>query len=337
MLRIQNLGARSTLAPRGLKSPCLECLFPIPGSALAPLCIHPGGGRRSAAEFYVAGRLFSRLTSCPTESEVGFESDRSLPGAEALRHPRWLTHYAFKSRTFSPSCGAEQGCAGGQNIQAPSPNPQKDSNGPARTESTLERIRDLPIVWLIGPYIPATRPFEPLTKAERSEVYFRQTFLTAGSYFARMFAAGIDQARGTPYQWGGGLPGYGRRFGSRYGQFMIASTLHTVGNRALGYESRYHLCRCSGFWPRTRHAAARNFYTYNRTEQRRRPAIPLYAGSYGAGMISNVWLPGRHNTWAEGAYSALFQAGIGSGYNFVSEFAFDVLAKMGGRKKAALP
>jgi hypothetical protein len=214
---------------------------------------------------------------------------------------------------------------------------QKDGAASAQAETTLEKTRDLPIVWLIGPYIPPKWPFRPLTKAERSEVYFRQTFLTAGSYFARAFAAGIDQARATPYQWGGGMPGYGRRFGSRYGQFVIANTLQTAGNAALEYESRYDLCRCTGFWPRTRHAVARNFYTYNRTEQERRPAIPLYAGSFGAGMIASVWLPGRHNTWAEGAYGALFQAGLGSGYNFASEFAFNILRKLGIRKKPPAP
>jgi hypothetical protein len=208
-----------------------------------------------------------------------------------------------------------------------------NSEAEEKNETTLERIRDLPIVWLIGPYIPPQGPLRPLTNAQRQEVYFRQTFLTAGSYFARMFAAGIDQARGTPYQWGGGAAGYGRRFGSRYGQFVIASTLHTVGNAALGYESRYDLCRCSGFWPRTRHAIGRNFVTYNRTERERRPAVPLYVGSYGAGMISTTWLPGPRNKWAEGAYGAMFQVVVGSGYNFVSEFSFDVLRKLGIRKR----
>ena len=195
-------------------------------------------------------------------------------------------------------------------------------------ETTLQRIRDLPIVWLIGPYIPPQGPLLPLTKGERAEVYFQQTFLTAGTYVARAFSAGIDQARGTPYEWGGGAGGYGKRYASRYGQFMIASTLHAVGNGGLGYESRYDLCRCQGFWPRTRHAVARNFYTYNRTEWQKRPAIPLYAGSFAAGMIANTWLPGHHNTFAEGAYGAMWQAGIGSGYNFVSEFALDFLRKM---------
>ena len=209
---------------------------------------------------------------------------------------------------------------------------QENNPAKAKSESTLEKA-SVPIVWLIGPYIPPEGPLQPLTNSERTEVYFRQTFLTAGSYLARMFTAGIDQARGVPYQWGGGMPGYGRRFGSRYGQFVIANTLQTVGNAALGYESRYDLCRCTGLWPRTRHAVARNFVTYNRTEQERRPAIPLYAGSFGAGMISATWLPGNRNKWTEGTYSALFQAGIGSGYNVASEFALDILKKMGIKKK----
>ncbi len=42
-----------------------------------------------------------------------------------------------------------------------------------------------------------------------AEIYLRQTFLTMGSYVARAFSSGLDQARGEPHQWGGGLPGYG--------------------------------------------------------------------------------------------------------------------------------
>jgi hypothetical protein len=152
-----------------------------------------------------------------------------------------------------------------------------------------------------------------------------------------MFAAGIDQARGVPSAWGGGLPGYGRRFGSRYGEFVIANTLQSAGNAAFGYETRYDLCRCTGFWPRTRHAVVRNFVTYNRTERERRLQIPLYAGSFGAGMISSAWLPGHRNAWKEGAYSALIQAGLGSGINWVSEFATEILHKITGRKYPGKP
>jgi hypothetical protein len=203
--------------------------------------------------------------------------------------------------------------------------------------SLVEKVRDLPAEWLIGPYIPSTRPLQPLTFQQRREVYLRQTFLTAGAYVARMFSAGIDQARGVPSEWGGGIDAYGLRFGSRYGQFVITNTLQSAGNAALSYESRYDLCKCKGFWPRSKHAIARNFYTYNPTEQERRAQIPLYAGAFGAGMISSIWLPGHRSSWKDGAYAALGQAAYGSGINWVSEFAIDILRKITGRRYPKTP
>ena len=198
--------------------------------------------------------------------------------------------------------------------------------------TTIQRVRDLPAEWLIGPYIPSGLPLEPLSNRQRREVYVHQTFLSAQAYVARVFVAGIDQARGTPSQWGGGASAYGQRFGSRYGSFVIASTFHSLGNAALGYESRYDFCRCKGLERRSLHALARNFVTYNRTEKHLRPAIPLYAGSFGAGMISSAWLPGHRNVWKDGAYSALVQAGYGSAINWVSEFSLDILRKITGNR-----
>jgi hypothetical protein len=220
----------------------------------------------------------------------------------------------------------------GQESSQPSGLQPKNTAEPAKPETSLQKVRDLPIEWLIGPYIPSSEPLQPLTNGQRQEVYIHQTFLTAGVYVERMFTAGIDQARGTPSQWGGGMAGYGRRFGSRYGRFVISNTFDSVGNAALGYESRYDLCHCTGFWPRTRHAIARNFVTYNRTERELRPAIPLYAGAFGAGMVSSVWLPGHRNVWKEGGYEALEQAGWGSAYNWVSEFAIDILHKLTNKR-----
>jgi hypothetical protein len=222
----------------------------------------------------------------------------------------------------------------GQETSESQPN---HKNEPSRLRSTLQTVRNLPAEWLIGPYIPSGRPLTPLTTQQRTDVYFHQTFLTAGPYVLEMFTSGIDQARGVPSQWGGGMAGYGRRLGSRYGQYVVANTLHSFGNAALGYESRYDICRCTGLWPRTRHAIARNFVTYNRTERELRPAIPLYAGSFGAGMVSTAWLPGPRNMWKQGAYAALGQAGWGSAYNWVSEFAIDILRKVTKKKYPKTP
>lgn len=198
--------------------------------------------------------------------------------------------------------------------------------------SRKARLTKLPIEWIIGPYIPVQASLEPLTNSEREEIYVRQTFLNVGSYVARGFSAGIDQARGEPHDWGGGAAGYGRRYAARYGEFVIQNTLVAGGNALLGYEPRYDFCRCDGFWHRTLHAVSRNFVAYDRSERNLHPQIPTYAGAYAAGVIYNAWLPGEHNLWKGGAYSVLSQAGIGAGYNFVSEFSLDILHAFGLKK-----
>jgi hypothetical protein len=223
--------------------------------------------------------------------------------------------------------GAAQG-------NGPSPD-EKYPENPTRQESVPSRparLGRLPIEWIIGPYVPAQGRLEPLSNAQRKQIYFRQTFLTAGSYVARAFSAGIDQASGEPHEWGGGFAGYGRRYAARYGEFVIQNTVFAGGNAVLGLEPRYDFCRCEGFWPRTRHAISRNFVAYNRSERELRPQIPMYAGAFTAGLLYDTWLPEHHNVWEGGAYNVLSQAGIGSGYNFVSEFALDILHAFGFKK-----
>ena len=201
-----------------------------------------------------------------------------------------------------------------------------------KVPSKSEKLERLPIEWLIGPYIPVQETLHPLSAREREQIYLRQTFLTAGSYAARMFTAGLDQARGQPYQWGGGMAGYGRRYAARYGEFVVQSSFVAAGNAALGLEPRYDFCRCRGLWPRTGHAISRAFVAYDRTEEKLRPQIPTYAGAFGAGVLYSSWLPQRKNVWGGGAYSVLSQAGIGSAYNVVSEFSLDILHKFGIKK-----
>jgi hypothetical protein len=174
----------------------------------------------------------------------------------------------------------------------------------------------------------------PLTGDQRASIYVKQTFLTAGSYVARGFSAGLDQALGEPHDWGGGAAGYGRRYAARYGEFVVQNTIVAGGNALLGYEPRYDFCRCKGFWPRTEHAISRNFLAYNRSERELRPQVPTYVGAFTAGMLYNVWLPRQHNIWQGGAYNVLSQAGIGSAYNVVSEFSLDILHAFGIHPRA---
>jgi hypothetical protein len=247
-----------------------------------------------------------------------------------------LEHYKITARTcrrvfalflglglFVPPVAAQQ------NLDDKYPeSPQTQVNGLSKTERLGRE-------WIIGPYIPVQGQLEALSNAQRWHIYVRQTFLTAGSYIARAFSSGIDQARGEPSDWGGGFGGYGKRYMARYGEFVIQNSILSGGNALLGYEPRYDFCPCDGFWPRTRHAITRNFVAYNRSERDRRPQIPMYGGAFAAGVLYNTWLPGQHNIWKGGAYNVLSQAGIGSSYNFVSEFALDILHAFGLEKNVS--
>ena len=197
--------------------------------------------------------------------------------------------------------------------------------------ATLVQLRDWETEWLVGAYVSRNHRLVTLTGEQRKRLYLQQTVLTPGAYLKRMFDAGIDQARGVPYQWDDGWAGYTERWASREGQFIASNSLTALGDAKLGYEPRYDQCRCRGFWPRMRHAMVRNFLTYDRSEQEIRPQFGLYGGAFGGGMIATAWLPKPRNPFAEGGYAALGQAGFGIVANFFTEFAVDINRKLGAK------
>ena len=199
-------------------------------------------------------------------------------------------------------------------------------------QAAMVRARNWEASWLTGVFVEKGHTMLPLTAEERRELYLQQTLVTPGAYMKRMFAAGMDQIRGTPAQWDDGWGGYAERYASREGQFISANSLAALGNAALKYEPRYDQCQCRGFWPRTRHALLRNFVTYNQSEQELRPQLGLYAGSFGGGMISAAWKPRPRNAFAEGGRAMLGQAGYGALLNFFIEFAGDINRKIGTRR-----
>jgi hypothetical protein len=193
----------------------------------------------------------------------------------------------------------------------------------------LKKARDWESGWIAGEYVGRNRKLVTLTREQREEIYLRQTLTTPEAYIKRMFAAGIDQARGTPWQWGGGLEGYGKRFASREGQFVASNSLAALGNAGMGYEVRYDKCKCHGLWPRTRHAFIRNLVTYDRSEEHLRPQWALYGGAFGGGALSTAWKPGSHNAFAVGGGAMVEQVGWGTLLNFFTEFSREINRKQG--------
>lgn len=198
---------------------------------------------------------------------------------------------------------------------------------------TDRRAGEIQVNWLYGAFLPRDVPLEPLTTRQRGKLYLRQTYLTYGIYLKTGFFALGDQATNSPPEWGGGIGGYGKRVGSRFGQFAIQNTLSTAGNLLLQYEPRYDRCRCDGFAPRLKHALLRNFVTYNRSEHELRPQIGLYAGAMGAGMIASTWKPNGSGPWRQGYQSVMTQVAFGSFANVAGEFAPDVMRVLKRKKQ----
>jgi hypothetical protein len=221
--------------------------------------------------------------------------------------------------------------ATGENKKEESANPVAAVADKTKDVATagLKKARDWESGWIAGIYVGPHRNLVTLTAEERKEIYLKQTLTTPEAYMKRMFGALIDQARGTPWQWGGGFGGYGKRFASREGQFVTANTLAALGNAKLGYEVRYDKCKCQGLWPRTRHAFIRNLVTYDRSEEHLRPQWALYGGAFGGGMLSTAWKPGSHSVFAEGSQAALEQVGWGTLLNFFTEFSREINRKQG--------
>ena len=68
-------------------------------------------------------------------------------------------------------------------------------------QSQLIRARDWESTWITGVFVGRDQPLITPTRKQREEIYLRQTLTTPGAYLKRMFGAGIDQARGVPWQW----------------------------------------------------------------------------------------------------------------------------------------
>lgn len=196
-------------------------------------------------------------------------------------------------------------------------------------KATLLRARDWESSWIAGIYVGKNRKLVSMSGQQRMDYYLRQTFTTPEAYMKRMFAAGVDQARGVPYQWDDGWAGYGERFASREGQFFTSNSLAALGNAKLGYEVRYDKCKCSDFRHRMRHAIMRNFLTYDRSEENLRPQWALYGGAFGGGLLSTAWKPSPKNVWANGGWAVLGQAAYGSLVNLITEFGTEINRKQG--------
>jgi hypothetical protein len=161
----------------------------------------------------------------------------------------------------------------------------------------------------------------------------RQTYTTWGIYIKTTLFAVSDQSHNTYPEWGQSFSGFAKRWGTRQGQFIIQNSVSSLGNGLVGWEPRYDRCRCSGLWPRTRHAIVRNFVTYDRTEKSLRPQLFLYLGAFAGSVISTTWQPDTPRWHVKGYQAVITQVPVGMGINWLGEFAPEIVRVIRRSKK----
>jgi hypothetical protein len=190
----------------------------------------------------------------------------------------------------------------------------------------------LPVNWLYGAYVPKDVPLVALNGQERWKLYVRQSFTTPGIYIKTGFFAVHDQIENSPPEWGDDFSGFAKRVGSNQAINLIQNSFTSLGQGIVGWEPRYDRCRCTGGWPRFRHAFVRNFITYDSSEISKRPNIMPFAAAFGAGAIGATWNPGNPSVTVKGYQSVFTQAWVGVLVNGIGEFAPDVKKKLLKRK-----
>ena len=133
-------------------------------------------------------------------------------------------------------------------------------------------------------------------------------------------SAGINQLRNTPHEWGGGVGGFAKRFGSAMGEHAVKATIE-LGVGALHHEDlHYHRSNLHGTLPRMKYAVVHTFIVPKTNRPGKTVALGRISGSMGAGIISRAWQPASTAGLASGLASGGVSLGATVGLNMAREF-----------------
>ena len=139
--------------------------------------------------------------------------------------------------------------------------------------------------------------------------------------FGAAFASGIQQAYGTPPEWGGGAAGYGRRFASDYDIAITTTSARYVAATLLREDTLCYPCTCGRFLPRFRHAIISTFTARRGDDGHRVFSVPALIAPFAGGEAATLgWYPSRYEPMDGariGAYNLLYQAAGNVALEFV--------------------
>ena len=118
------------------------------------------------------------------------------------------------------------------------------------------------------------------------------------------FNAALDQwvKNSTNQEWGQGVEGFSRRFGTRVSQSMAKGTGQALGGLLFHEDPRMYASHKEGFGPRLGFALTRTFMTRVdcnpelATSCKERISVGRLGGAFASGFVGMAWTPDRINT-----------------------------------------
>lgn len=216
--------------------------------------------------------------------------------------------------------------------QSSVPPPSQDESGTSEQNSPSGAARKLNVNPVTGMVSAAESTYIPLTGDERWKLYWKMNYFSMGAYFGPFFnALLLDQATGSPAQWGGGFAGYGRRLASRTASAILQGTFQAPAAYLLHEDVRYIESKRRGFKHRALHAIAYSFLVYNNSG---RPTLNVanLGAYYASTAVSTAWLPGRYKVLDYTLSNSTEQIGLTLPVNLLQEFWPDVMGRLHRRR-----
>jgi hypothetical protein len=162
------------------------------------------------------------------------------------------------------------------------------------------------------------REFVPMTRSERLRHYLTglvdvESIMRAGA------SAGLKQISNKPPEWGGGMEGYGYRYGDVFAQHVVRRTIQAGVAAALHEDNRYFVSHQTGFFHRAGYALKSTIMArHDNGEQYF--SVSRFSGAAGSAFISRIWQPRSLNTPGDGAVNFGTAIGVDAGFNVFREF-----------------
>jgi len=205
-------------------------------------------------------------------------------------------------------------------LDGQAPGGQTSGTNPSQSSSAKNQGQATEVNPVTGLAVASPTNYTPLTGSERWELYWKMTYASPGPYFSPLVnAALLDQDNGTPRQWGGGFPGFGRRLASRAGNAILQGTFQAPFAAILHEDVRYIPTSRRSFQRRALHAVLYSFLTYNDAGHPTLNVANLTA-FYAATAVTTTWLPDIRNAAKYTLSNGTEQIALSFPLNVVQEF-----------------